>query len=165
MSSSSTTTQTSAAGAASLSVKRVPSGTALTDNARRESLQYNSSSPPLPYSASSSSPYTARMASGGSSMNGNADLSSSSEQGHIVNQAGAAKGDYRMVGISEEDDHHSMKAISASKPGAGLLSVPEPVSHPALSIASYCAASILMTVVNKVCRVLQQCAIYVPSAY
>ncbi|KAK9893980.1 UDP-galactose transporter [Cystobasidium minutum MCA 4210] len=42
-----------------------------------------------------------------------------------------------------------MKAISANKPGAGLLSVPEVPSHPALSIASYCAASILMTVVNK----------------
>lgn len=85
-------------------------------------------------------------------MNGNADLSSSSatEQGHIVNQAGPGKGDYRMVGISEEDEHPSMKAISASKPGAGLLSVPETQSHPALSIASYCAASILMTVVNKV---------------
>lgn len=83
-------------------------------------------------------------------MNGNGDMSSASEQGHIVNQAGASKGDYRMVGISEEDEHPSMKAISANKPGAGLLSVPEPVSHPALSIASYCAASILMTVVNKV---------------
>lgn len=87
-------------------------------------------------------------------MNGNADLSSSSstEQGHIVNQAGPGKGDYRMVGINEEDEHPSMKAISASKPGAGLLSVPETQSHPALSIASYCAASILMTVVNKVGR-------------
>lgn len=67
-----------------------------------------------------------------------------------MNQAGTGKGDYRMVGISEDDEHPSMKAISANKPGAGLLSVPEPVSHPALSIASYCAASILMTVVNKV---------------
>jgi hypothetical protein len=88
-------------------------------------------------------------------LNGNinmVDLSSpsSTEQGHIVNQAGASKGDYRMVGISEEDEHPSMKAISAGVPGAGLLSVPEVASHPALSIASYCAASILMTVINKV---------------
>jgi hypothetical protein len=138
MSASSSNTQAST-GPASLSVKRVQSGTALSDIARRDSFNSSSTSP--------QGSYTPRMASG-SSMNGNADMSS--ETGHIVNQAGASKGDYRMVGISEEDEHPSLKSISASKPGAGLLSVPEVVSHPALSIASYCAASILMTVVNKV---------------
>lgn len=144
---SSTTTQAST-GVASPSVKRVPSGTSLPEVARRES--YNNSSS-VHTSPGSSYVGTPRMASGSATMNGNADLSSmASEQGHVVNQAGASKGDYRMVGISEEDEHPSLKSISANKPGAGLLSVPEVVSHPALSIASYCAASILMTVVNKV---------------
>ena len=68
-----------------------------------------------------------------------------------------SKGDYRMVGMNEEDDAHQQHASrSVHKGGAGLLSVPEPSQHPALPIASYCIASIVMTVVNKVRPTLPQ---------
>jgi len=77
--------------------------------------------------------------------------------GHATSQAGAAKGDYRMVGISEEDDDSSrsnslLSSVSGKvvgKGGGGLLSVPEQSQHPIFPIASYCIASIVMTVVNK----------------
>ena len=76
-----------------------------------------------------------------------------SGNGNAIGSGGLGnKADYRMVGISEDDDDALQQHASRNmhRGGSGLLSVPEPAQHPALPIASYCIASIVMTVVNKV---------------
>lgn len=171
MSSYSHTTQSSPSveSGANVSIKRTFSGSAGTAVVKAagssprdlqtgsQSLTENADCSPSPpsYQVSVATPsahsnqYPTTMSNNASSgMNGNP------EEGHIVNQAGGpSKGEYRMVSIQDDEQPPSVKAMSAGIPGAGMLSVPEATSHPALSIASYCSASILMTVINKVSNV------------
>ena len=67
----------------------------------------------------------------------------------MQNGDGPTKGDYKLVGIADED-HAKGLASSKGLPGAGLMTVPETQQHPTFAIASYCIASISMTVINKV---------------
>jgi hypothetical protein len=80
-------------------------------------------------------------------------MAASDEQGHsTMSQDGSSssgKAGYRMVGMGEEDSpRQSVAAGSNSKAGGMILQ--EPAQSPVLPIASYCMASITMTVVNKV---------------
>ena len=122
-------------------------GSASSSNSQNNSRP--SSPPSGGYTGSSS-----RMS--GSNANGEQQvplMAASDEQGHsTMSQDGSSssgKAGYRMVGMGEEDSpRQSVAAGSNSKAGGMILQ--EPAQSPVLPIASYCMASITMTVVNKV---------------
>ena len=130
--------------------------------------------PTGPFSSgqASNSLYASNIGAGGSSSSSGGSIASSSTAGTSLNSYnersdlpmggysmqngdGPTKGDYKLVGIADED-HAKGLASSKGLPGAGLMTVPETQQHPTFAIASYCIASISMTVINKVGTIRQR---------
>lgn len=100
---------------------------------------------------SSSSPFSNAA---GNAPRDSGDHGESQYGGHSMQGiSGPTKGDYRLVGLADED-HAKGRQSNKGLPGAGLLTVPEQPQNPAFAIGSYCVASIVMTVVNKVRSIL-----------
>ena len=76
-------------------------------------------------------------------------MAAGDEQGHSMNQDGSGKAGYRMVGMGEDESPSRSVSAGASNKSGGMI-MQEPAQSSVLPIASYCMASITMTVVNKV---------------
>jgi hypothetical protein len=102
---------------------------------------------PTTMTSAADSPAHARQQSTGS---GGSDLEREvvdGDDGDSLRQSGdvPTKGDYRL--LVEDPAEFSKHTLSAGGTGAAINQI---VNSPALPVLSYCAASILMTVVNKV---------------